>query len=300
MQMDELGGSKQEDQLCLPSTSDAALQQGMHILYRDTNGYVLSVERGTSASETHHKCDLESGIRVSEPEDSSFLASTRRFYGNVGGSLSFSQRVDRLIDGYACNSGVQYGVSCGCQQKEVKEGFLESAASDMKKEGFHDSVLMIAGNAISGSNENIRYGNDNGSLKPGWKKPPRPPRSSTDSARERHMKGNSDRALLRRARLERMKILKKQKVGKPSSTKTTLWALLFTVFFFAIVITQGIHSLRTVSPQDSSTKLAVSNFSELGQTLGLGNFSAPYPPLQNRGNTMIETTGRNKTNSSKR
>lgn len=236
IQMEESGCSKQEDQLCLPSTSDAAFQQGMHILYRDTNGYVLSVERSTCASEAHHKCDLESGIMVSEPGDSSFLASTRRFYGNVGGRLSFSQRFDEFIDGYACNSGVQYGASCGCQQKEVEEGFSESAVSDMKKDGFRDSDLIVAGNTISGSNENVGYGN---ASKPGWKKPPRPPRASTDSSRERHMKGSSDRALLRRARLERMKILRRQKVGKPSSTKTTLWALLFTVFFFVIVITQG-------------------------------------------------------------
>ena len=49
----------------------------MHVLYRDTNGYVLFVERGTSASETHCKYGLESGIMVEERFSESTVSNVK-------------------------------------------------------------------------------------------------------------------------------------------------------------------------------------------------------------------------------
>ncbi|KAH9323016.1 hypothetical protein KI387_017655, partial [Taxus chinensis] len=286
MEMDELSTSDLQEQMI----SDDHLQLDIHIVYPTTKGYASCVERGASVAEAHDGYDLESGIMVSEPEGSSFLASARRLVGNVGGRLSFNQSVNGSVSGHTGNSGVQCEAPplCAFQKKEVKLGFSEFAVSGFKKQGSQDlGLAKKLGNIVCVCADKIRHGNDSNALKPGWKKPPRPPRAATDPSREKHMKAISDKALLRRARLERMRSLRRHKVGKPSSTKTTVWALLFTVFFFAIVITQGIYSQGTVSPQDSSTQLVQTSSlsmhtlandaskNESGQKLGLGEFLAP-------------------------
>ncbi|KAH9323018.1 hypothetical protein KI387_017657, partial [Taxus chinensis] len=281
--MNELDTCLQQEELHWPPSFGSPLQQDMNVMYADTNGYVLCVGRGTSAAETHYGGDLESGVMISEPEGSSVPASTRTLFGKEGGALSFAQRVNGSAGGHTGSSCVQCGVSCGFQQKVAKMGFSESAVPGYEKQRFQDLGLAKNGNTVSGCAEKIRHEN----VKPGWNKPPRPPRSTTDPSKERHTKGISDTVLLRRARLEKIRSLKAQKVGKPSSIKTTLWALLFTVSFFVIVIIQGIYSQGTIIPRNPSTKsgqrdsLVMHTFvndaanSESEQRLALDEFSGP-------------------------
>ncbi|XP_057859169.1 uncharacterized protein LOC131068000 isoform X1 [Cryptomeria japonica] len=218
-----------------------------------TNEYDYDLSLEGNASETHHGFDLESCTKVSETEASSFLASGRSLFGKVWGTLGFTQRGNGLVGGHTRVSGVQYEVHCGCQHKEVKMGFTESVVSGFKKQGSKDLDLVKTENGVARSTEKIGHGNAKVASKPGWKKPPRPPRAGTAPSKERHIKSISDADLLRRARLDRIRSLRKQRVKERSSTKTTLWALLFTVFF-AIVIIQGIFSQGSVSSPHSSAK----------------------------------------------
>ncbi|XP_016510500.1 uncharacterized protein LOC107827812 [Nicotiana tabacum] len=75
-------------------------------------------------------------------------------------------------------------------------------------------------------------------------KPPRPPRGfSLDAADQKLIKEIAELAMIKRARIERMKALKKMKAAKASSTSSVLngsfLALLFTVFFFFLLLFQG-------------------------------------------------------------
>ncbi|KAF3656918.1 putative myb-related protein-like [Capsicum annuum] len=76
-------------------------------------------------------------------------------------------------------------------------------------------------------------------------KPPRPPRGlSLDAADQKLIKEIAELANIKRARIERMKALKELKVAKASSTSLALngssIALLFTVFFFFVLLFKGI------------------------------------------------------------
>ncbi|PNX97071.1 hypothetical protein L195_g020291 [Trifolium pratense] len=73
-------------------------------------------------------------------------------------------------------------------------------------------------------------------------KPPRPPKGpSLDAADLKLIRELSERALLKRARVERMKALKKMRAAKSSSSSNTssVLALIFTIIFFIVIIYQG-------------------------------------------------------------
>eukprot|EP00252_Welwitschia_mirabilis_P027884 TRINITY_DN9767_c0_g1_i1.p1 TRINITY_DN9767_c0_g1~~TRINITY_DN9767_c0_g1_i1.p1 ORF type:complete len:166 (+),score=38.06 TRINITY_DN9767_c0_g1_i1:136-633(+) len=76
------------------------------------------------------------------------------------------------------------------------------------------------------------------SEKTGWKKSPRPPRApnSCSASKERSIKGSFDSAMLRRAKLQK---LRRQKLAAKGSSRTSLVALLITLLFCAILIFQG-------------------------------------------------------------
>ncbi|TMW97542.1 hypothetical protein EJD97_005331 [Solanum chilense] len=76
-------------------------------------------------------------------------------------------------------------------------------------------------------------------------KPPRPPRGlSLDAADQKLIKEIAELAMIKRARTERMKALKKMKAVKASPPSSALngssLALLFTIFFFFVLLFQGI------------------------------------------------------------
>ena len=75
-------------------------------------------------------------------------------------------------------------------------------------------------------------------------KPPRPPRGlSLDAADQKLIKEIAELAMIKRARIERMKALKKMKAVKASPPSSALngssLALLFTIFFFFVLLFQG-------------------------------------------------------------
>ncbi|CAN4107087.1 unnamed protein product [Withania somnifera] len=88
-------------------------------------------------------------------------------------------------------------------------------------------------------------------------KPPRPPKGlSLDAADQKLIKEIAELAKIRRARIERMKALKKMKVAKASSASSVLTgsslALLFTVFFFFVLLFQGMsYRSSTMNVYDS-------------------------------------------------
>ncbi|CAI0626499.1 unnamed protein product [Linum tenue] len=76
-------------------------------------------------------------------------------------------------------------------------------------------------------------------------KPPRPPRGpSLDAADLKLIKEISELAMLKRARIERIKAMKKAKVAKQSPVSSTgnLFAMVFTVLFFLVILCQGMSS----------------------------------------------------------
>lgn len=88
-------------------------------------------------------------------------------------------------------------------------------------------------------------------------KPPRPPRGlSLDAADQKLIKEIADLAMIKRARIERMKALKKMEAAKASTTSSVLngssIALLFTIFFFFLLLFQGIsYRSSTMNLYDS-------------------------------------------------
>ncbi|KAL4592437.1 hypothetical protein LXL04_005431 [Taraxacum kok-saghyz] len=91
------------------------------------------------------------------------------------------------------------------------------------------------------------------------KKPPRPPRGfSLDVYDQNIIKELAELAIIRRARIERMKVLKQKQVSKLSSSSSShasLFAMLFTIIFFIVIFLQGRNSGVTFqgSPQMAQT-----------------------------------------------
>lgn len=75
-------------------------------------------------------------------------------------------------------------------------------------------------------------------------KPPRPPKGpSLDAADQKLVREIAELAMLKRARVERRKALRKMKVAKASSN-SSLFAMVFTVFFCLVILFQGLSSRR--------------------------------------------------------
>lgn len=80
-------------------------------------------------------------------------------------------------------------------------------------------------------------------------KPPRPPRGGVplDAADQKLIKEMHELAMIKRARIDRMKALKKLKAVKESSPMSStfngsFFAMFFTVLFFMVLIFQGMYS----------------------------------------------------------
>lgn len=77
----------------------------------------------------------------------------------------------------------------------------------------------------------------------GAKKPPRPPRGlSLDGADQKLIKELAELAVMKRARIERMKALTQKKASKISSSSSShgsYLAMFFTIIFFLVILLQG-------------------------------------------------------------
>ncbi|KAK6913661.1 hypothetical protein RJ641_020982 [Dillenia turbinata] len=87
-------------------------------------------------------------------------------------------------------------------------------------------------------------------------KPPRPPRGpSLDAADLKLIQEFTELAILKRARIERMKSLK-MKSAKTLSSNSNLFAMVFTVFFFLMLVFQGMSGKKSPLMLDGSLKSA--------------------------------------------
>lgn len=293
MQMDGLESCKQSKHAyVMPLESSATVQQNVNIPigYSDIDGLILKSERANGY-------DLESGIKVTEPEAPPFLAFTKKLFGRIGCRLSLTLIVNGSEDGHAGNNVIQ----CGAVQKKnakmdflshhdtVKESTVPAVANQSPDIGLAKGTV-----SLSGCSEKATDGTGNCNLKPSWKKPPRPPRRAKDASGERHMNGIYDTSLRRKARLERMKSTRRNKLAKPSSEKTSFWALFVTLSFGVIMITQGIFSQGTGSLQDLSptsgqaSPLSMHNFTsrasnnESEKTSSIGQTASAFSLLTSR------------------
>ncbi|KAF2325075.1 hypothetical protein GH714_022641 [Hevea brasiliensis] len=70
-------------------------------------------------------------------------------------------------------------------------------------------------------------------------KPPRPPKGpSLDAADQKLVQEITELAMRKRARIERIRVLKKMRAAKSSSWNSSLYAMAFTVLFFLVLIFQ--------------------------------------------------------------
>ncbi|KAG6431349.1 hypothetical protein SASPL_109428 [Salvia splendens] len=103
-------------------------------------------------------------------------------------------------------------------------------------------------------------------------KPPRPPRGlSLDAADQKLIRELSELAMIKRAKIERTKVLKKMRAAKASSSSSAsssgnLMALLFTFIFFAVVVLQGCHSSGVAHSSNS----AIATHGSLQSSAGVG------------------------------
>ncbi|KAK7392218.1 hypothetical protein VNO78_20648 [Psophocarpus tetragonolobus] len=104
-------------------------------------------------------------------------------------------------------------------------------------------------------------------------KPPLPPRGpSLDPVDQQFVKELAELALRKRARVKKMRAVRKKKASKSSSssTYTSLSAMVVTVFFFLVIIFHGIRSA-------SSASVEVMVSSEKAFTADEGLISVQYP-----------------------
>lgn len=269
--MDELENLKQQKQSAhiIPLDSNVYIHQNASTVYSDIDGLVFKVERSNYVPENGY--DLESGIQVPEPE----TTLDKKMFGRAGyNSLSLIRTVNDSVDAHVGKNDIQSGAVKG-KESETGFSFHHNAVKDssvpvVARQSL-DMGLAKAVNTdtVSVCCEKIRRVNGNPTLKPSWKKPPRPPsRAGTDASRERNMKGISDTALLRREKLQRLRSMRKHKSAESSSAKTSFWALLVTISFCVIMIMQGIFSRGTDSPQTLSPRSGQTN------SISLHNFAS--------------------------
>lgn len=196
--------------------------------------------------------DLESGREISG-NGGSFWSSTRRLLGKAWNRFARGDFIRTFNGSIPATRTVESHFSFNPKLALAKPAAepVKSANPDSKR-GEKPRDTGPVGSAKSG-NENIRA-----HMKPSGKKPPKPPRAprsltsaATDTSKEKLMKGISDIALLRKAKLERIRSLKKKQAAKAKASNANVWALVFTLCFCLIMIVQGIFSQGNASPQIS-------------------------------------------------
>lgn len=196
--------------------------------------------------------DIESGREISDG-GSSFWSSSRRLLGKAWNRIIRGDFV-RTFNGSIPATGTAESHFIFNPKLVLAKPAAEplmSANPDSNRGEKPRNTSPVASEKLG--IENVRT-----HLKPSGKKPPKPPRpprslkaAATDPSMEKLMKGISDIALLRKAKLERIRCLKKKQAAKAKASNTNLWALVFTLCFCLIMIMQGIFSQGNSGPQIS-------------------------------------------------
>ncbi|KAL7594297.1 hypothetical protein Lser_V15G27498 [Lactuca serriola] len=113
---------------------------------------------------------------------------------------------------------------------------------DAKKSILNPSNINAENNVNSTGK---KMGKEKGKKVTNAKKPPRPPRGfSLDSYDQNLIKELAQLAIIKKARIERMKALKQKKASSSSSSSShaALFAMLFTIVFLLVILLQGRNS----------------------------------------------------------
>ncbi|WCJ23276.1 hypothetical protein M5689_005310 [Euphorbia peplus] len=164
--------------------------------------------------------DIEHGIGVSVEDpsresDSGSKVQAKGFFAKISGVFVDSRRIEGVN---SCNDS-----NLGEDKLVEEENMVKKVVKEKRKK------------------------TDNKKKSP---KPPRPPRGPTalGPADQKLIKEITEIAMLKRARVERMKNLKKMKGAKgSSSSNSNMFAMVFTVLFFVVILIQGMSSSRVTS-----------------------------------------------------
>ncbi|CAI9288743.1 unnamed protein product [Lactuca saligna] len=141
-----------------------------------------------------------------------------------------------------------------CREEDVDVDFdLESGTGVIysnKDPGLDAKKCILNPSNINAENNvnstGKKMGKEKGKKGTNAKKPPRPPRGfSLDSYDQNLIKELAQLAIIKRARIERMKALKQKKASSSSSSSSShaaLFAMLFTIIFLLVILLQGRNS----------------------------------------------------------
>lgn len=187
--------------------------------------------------ENDFEFDIESGGTTSEEEASKDLGSSKRQVKKIlkkvsSGILNF-------------NGAITHERGISSSSNLVKSGGVVDVGVELlidkssEEEESRDQVFVV---------EKMRIGEKHkkNSRKP--PKPPRPPKGpSLDAADRKLVRELTDVAMRKRARIERIKALKKVKAGKGSSLNSGLSAMVITLVFFLVITFQGLSSRSSIT-----------------------------------------------------
>ncbi|XP_071708511.1 uncharacterized protein [Rutidosis leptorrhynchoides] len=180
-------------------------------------------------------------------------------------------------------NGVVHSNEDGCPgpdsvKKLAKPMFSESCDGPTIVE--NSSVKLDSLNVNEGSLENKVKSKNSSSAK----KPPRPPRPhggfSLSAYDQKLIKELTQLAMIKRARIERMKALKQKKALKGSTSSSSssshgnFFAMVFTIIFFVVILLQGrntgvsFHGSRHMAPTDGNglQNIHIHTYNQLNQS----------------------------------
>ncbi|XP_054821256.1 uncharacterized protein LOC129320083 isoform X3 [Prosopis cineraria] len=187
--------------------------------------------------ERDFESDLESGGNTSEEDESR--------------DLDPSERHPKNLFGWAWNTLLDF------DRFRKHETGVETCSSSSKSADVMDDDVQVHVDACledlqmklpQVKNNNSKEKNKKPNSKP--PKPPRPPKGPLlDAADQKLVQEIAELALRKRERMKKLKAVRKMKArkGSSSSSYAGLSAMVITIFFFAIIIIQGINAGRSTA-----------------------------------------------------
>ncbi|PWA65908.1 hypothetical protein CTI12_AA327990 [Artemisia annua] len=137
------------------------------------------------------------------------------------------------------------GAISGNQEGILDHGLNENQPKPVLTK-LSDHILSLDGHLVKNEGSQEMDGKEKRKKSLSAKKPPKPPRPhrgfSLDAADEKFIKELAQLAMIKRARIERMKALMQKKATKASSSSTngSLFAMMFTIICFIVILFQGV------------------------------------------------------------
>lgn len=137
------------------------------------------------------------------------------------------------------------GAISGNQKRNLDLGLRENQPKPVFTK-LSDHILSLDGHLVKNEGSQEMDGKEKRKKSVSAKKPPKPPRPhrglSLDAADEKFIKELAQLAMIKRARIERMKAVMQKKASRASSSSTngSLFAMIFTIICFIVVLFQGV------------------------------------------------------------